>query len=385
MIALVAVLSFLITILGLPTLIQAAKMKRLVDEPADGRKIHHRTIPTIGGVIIFIAIMFNSLFFESLIPTGTPDGLSVRPILNACMVFIFFMGLKDDIMGMAPSKKLIVHLLIGSMLIGIGDYRISSFGGLFGIYELTQTLSFVFSLFVYIVIVNAWNLIDGVDGLAAGYTVIAMSGFAYWFLKTGAYPEAILALTAGGSALGFLMYNFAPARIFMGDCGSLMLGLTGYVLATRMMATPTHAIPPSLILVSKQVLAMGILAYPLVDTLRVFCMRATRGISPFHPDCNHLHHRLMMHFGTHRKTAIFVYGYSIIFGVIPLLLPYLNLGLYKEISFFGLLLAAFLVFLPILAKTREKHRKITLDVQKKNAQVQPDLKPPLTNPLSISE
>ena len=384
MIAYVAISAFFMTLFGMPPLIKVAKLKHFVDEPSEDRKIHHRSIPTIGGVMIFISVFFNVLFWAGFTGAEETFDFSTHPLMGACLVLIFFMGLKDDLIGMSPSKKLLihlffrqflhgqyqqyvvpVHLFVGFALTSIGGYRIESFGGLFGVNELPENLSIAFSIFVYIVIVNAWNLIDGLDGLAAGFTVIAMSAFAYWFLSVGASSEALLAISTAGTMLGFLVFNFAPARIFMGDCGSLFIGVIGYVLATSVISTPTEAIPDHLLLVSKEVLVMGVLSYPLVDTLRVFMLRAARGISPFHPDRNHLHHRLMMQFGTHSKTAISVYAYSIVMILLSFTTPYFRGTLPMEILFIGLLTLAFGLFYPTLRMTRKRHIQNVSEVGQK--------------------
>lgn len=345
------------TLFGMPILIKVAKLKQLVDEPSEDRKIHHRSIPTIGGVMIFISVFFNMLFWAGFLNLEESVDLSAQSMTLACLVLIFFMGLKDDIIGISPSKKLLVHLFIGLALTTLGGYRIDSFGGLFGVNELPEGLSIGFSIFVYIVIVNAWNLIDGVDGLAAGFTVISMGAFTYWFLSVGMLSEALLAIVTSGTMLGFLVFNFAPARIFMGDCGSLFIGVIGYVLATSVIATPTESIPNHLLMVSREVLVMGILSYPLVDTLRVFILRAARGISPFHPDRNHLHHRLMMQFGTHAKTALSVYIYSILMILLAFSTPYALSILSIEVVFTGLMAIAIGAFFPTLLITRRRYNK----------------------------
>ena len=357
MIVLVAISAFFMTLFGMPSLIKVAKLKQLVDEPGEDRKMHHRSVPTIGGVMIFISVFFNILFWVGFVDTESSFNFNAQPLTMACLVLIFFTGLKDDIIGMSPSKKLLVLLFIGIALTRISQYRIESFGGLFGVNELPEILSIVFSVFVFVVIVNAWNLIDGLDGLAAGFTVIAMCAFTFWFMSVGAESEALLSAATGGTMLAFLIFNFAPARIFMGDCGSLFVGLIGYVLATSVMSTPTENIPEHLLLVSKEVLVMGILAFPLVDTLRVFILRAARGISPFHPDRNHLHHRLMMRFGTHRKAVLAVYGYSIFMIALVFATPLLRGLLPLEVLFAGQFIIAFGVFYPTLRRTKIDYQR----------------------------
>lgn len=356
MIALVALSAFFIALFGMPTLIKVAKLKRLVDEPEDPRKIHNRAVPTVGGIMIFITLMFNVFFWMSFGEVPAQQTFQSGSILAACIVLIFFMGLKDDIVGLSAAKKLLVHIGVGLLLVTVGDFRISSFGGLFGIEALPEAISILFSLFVYIVVVNALNLIDGIDGLVGGYSVIAMSAFGFWFIQTGQLSSAIISLTTAGAMTGFLVFNFSPARIFLGDCGSLLLGLLAYALATQVMSTPQEIVPSQWSGLSKPILAMSILAYPLVDTLRVFCLRAARGISPFNPDRNHLHHRLMMRLRDHGKTALFVYTFSLAMIAIAWLKPYIYPNFSEEAMFLGLFGLAFAWFSPVLRSTQGQHK-----------------------------
>ena len=356
MLFLVVITAFFIVLFGMPTLIKVARAKGLMDLPEDPRKIHKRAVPTVGGVMIFAALLFNVFFWLAVGPAPATAVFQAGSALAACSVIIFFMGLKDDIVGLAPTKKLLVHLAVGILLVTVGGYRIETFGGLFGIEELPEGLAMVFSLFVYIVVVNALNLIDGIDGLAGGYTVIAMSAFAFWFLNTGQIPDAVIALTMAGAMLGFLVFNFAPARIFLGDSGSLLTGLIAYGLATHVINTPQSLVPEAWAGISKPVIAMSILAYPLLDTLRVFCLRAARGMSPFSPDRNHLHHRLMMQTRSHTKTAVFVYIFSLGMVCIAMARPYLFPQVGEEGMFFGLFALSFIWFIPILNSTRGQHK-----------------------------
>lgn len=353
---LVAITAFFIVLFGTPTLIKVAREKGLMDLPEDPRKIHKRAVPTIGGVMIFAALLINVFFWLALGPIPATEIFQAGSALAACTVVIFMMGLKDDIIGMAPAKKLLVHLGVGIVLISVGGFKINTFGGLFGVEELPEALSLIFSLFVYIVVVNALNLIDGIDGLASGYSIIAMSAFGFWFLNTGQIPDAIIALTLAGAMTGFLVFNFAPAKIFLGDSGSLLIGLVAYALATHVINTPQDFVPEAWNGISKPVIAMSILAYPLVDTLRVFCLRAARGISPFSPDRNHLHHRLMMRTRNHAKTSLFVYVFSLSILCIAWARPYLFPQLEEEGMFFGLFALSFLWFLPVLNSTKGQHK-----------------------------
>jgi UDP-N-acetylmuramyl pentapeptide phosphotransferase/UDP-N-acetylglucosamine-1-phosphate transferase len=176
-------------------------------------------------------------------------------------------------------------------------------------------------MFAYIVIVNAMNLIDGVDGLAAGVGSIASFAFAYWFFLTEDMPLALLAVALAGSLLGFLVFNFNPAKIFMGDSGSLIIGIVLYVLAVNMIEFDQRRLPEQLIGVSKPVLAMSILCYPLIDTLRVFVLRILRGRSPFSADKNHIHHKLLSFGFSHRKTVIILYCYVVFIIFLTFLMP----------------------------------------------------------------
>ena len=318
---------FIIVLVSTPVLIKVAKIKHLVDEPGDDRKVHHRSIPTLGGIMLFAGtIIAYSLWFPSAEESlgGNYDVLSALQdfkYLVASMFILFFMGLKDDIIGMSPTKKLIIHMLVGFILVYMAGIRITNFNGLFGIYEIPGWVSMLLSLFVYIVIVNAINLIDGVDGLAGGIGFIASVTFAVWFYQTGDYSLALLALGLAGSLLGFLVYNFNPAKIFMGDSGSLIIGVVLYVLAIKMIEFEEYQIFETIKSPAKPVMAMAILSYPLVDTLRVFILRVIRGRSPFSADKNHIHHKLLSLGYSHRKTVFILYLYTLFIIGLTLSIP----------------------------------------------------------------
>ncbi|MFN8776890.1 MAG: glycosyltransferase family 4 protein [Flavobacteriales bacterium] len=320
--------AFFLVVLAMPALIKVAKLKHLVDEPGEARKLHHRSIPTMGGILIFAGtIIAYCLWFPSKSEWQFGQNYRLLDALNefkylvACMFILFFMGLKDDIIGVSPSKKLFIHLFVGMILVLMADIRLTEFWGLLGIEEISYPMSIGLSLFVYIVIVNALNLIDGVDGLAAGIGLIASMTFAYWFYRTGDYPLALLAVGLGGSLMGFLLFNFQPARIFMGDSGSLIIGVVIYVLTMKMIEFPSQRMSHTMMSVSKPVLAMAILAYPLIDTLRVFIIRAVQGRSPFSADKNHIHHKLLSLGLTHRQVSLVLYAYTVFIIILTFLTP----------------------------------------------------------------
>jgi UDP-N-acetylmuramyl pentapeptide phosphotransferase/UDP-N-acetylglucosamine-1-phosphate transferase len=351
--------SFLVVILATPSLIKVAKLKHLVDEPGDDRKLHSRSVPTIGGIIIFGAIVFAySLWFPEKY-NHIDNMLSNFKHLIAILVLLFFVGVKDDIIGTAPIKKLVAHMIVGFIMVIMADIRIESMHGIFGLTSLEIWQSYLLSLFVYIVIVNAFNLIDGIDGLAGGIGVIISGFFGLIFLFWGDVPLALLAFVLCGALMGFLVFNFSPARIFMGDSGSLVVGAIICVLAISVINLPqlingktlTNVVVPDwLASVNKPVLVMSILVYPLIDTIRVFTIRTFRGTSPFLADRNHIHHRLIALGLNHTKAVLTLYLYNVIVVVSLVLISPQN----PTISFFvAISIASGLIAIPFLIKIKK--------------------------------
>ena len=334
---LTCLLAFCATLVGMPSLIAVAKRKHLVDEPTEARKIHHRSVPTIGGLMVFAALMSSSLVSFAIQQPPSNQIYVWVGILGAAML-VFFMGLKDDIVVMSASRKLFVHMAVGAYLVGALDLRIDNFGGLFGLGHIPFWVSAPFSWFVYIVVVNAVNLIDGLDGLIGGFGTIVMAAFGLWFFQTGDLASAIVAFSTAGALMGFLIFNFNPARIFMGDGGSLLLGLVVYAMAVRVMQTPTEVALEGL---AQPVAAMCMLAYPLVDTLRVFTLRVLDGRSPFSPDRWHIHHKLMELGLGHKRSSGAIWLYTLFFVLLPFLPNNLWFGLDATGQFVVLLGLAF--------------------------------------------
>ena len=325
--------AFFVVLFTMPVLIKVARLKHLVDEPGDDRKLHHRSIPTIGGIIIFASILFSySLWFPTASYDPGTTATAYRAlylemgaayadfkIVIAVMVLLFFIGVKDDIIGFSPAKKLVGHIIVAYILVIIGDVRIRDMHGILGLYELAPSVSIGLSFFTYIVLVNAFNLIDGVDGLAGGIGLIGASAYGIWLFMAGDVALALLAFTLAGALLGFLVFNAHPARIFMGDSGSLIIGAILSILAMRVVDHDISRLPAYLRTVPAPLFAMAVVAYPLVDTFRVFIVRMAAGRSPFQADRNHIHHRLLAHGLGHRGTTGVLYLYAISIILLSLL------------------------------------------------------------------
>jgi UDP-N-acetylmuramyl pentapeptide phosphotransferase/UDP-N-acetylglucosamine-1-phosphate transferase len=243
---------------------------------------------------------------------------------------MFFVGIKDDIIGTAPAKKLLANLIVAFIMVIIAEVKITSLYGLFDIRELPEWASILLSVMTYIVIINAFNLIDGVDGLAGGVGFIASTAFGVWFLLAGCESYALVAFALSGALLGFLRYNFKPASIFMGDSGSLFIGLILSFLAIELIQFDASKLPSKIIGISKPIFAMTVLVYPLLDTFRIFIYRIANKKSPFTADSNHIHHRVLYWTkGSHSKTAVFIY----LFNIIMITLPVIFAGFHPSIVF----------------------------------------------------
>lgn len=277
-------LSFLITFFAIPVIIQVAREKKMFDEP-DERKVHKMVIPTLGGLGIFAGFILATLLN---VPLNNPE----FQYFVASAIVIFFLGIKDDILVLSPAKKFIGQLVAAGIVIQLGGVQITSMHGFLGINELPPMVSVLFTMFTVVVITNSFNLIDGVDGLAGSLGLLTTIIFGSYFLYVGQLMYAVMAFALAGSLIGFLVYNFSPARIFMGDTGSLLIGLFNSILVIKFI---NIAGSPGSKLSFEAAPAIGfsILIVPLFDTLRVFSLRISEKRSPFSPDRNHVHHFLL--------------------------------------------------------------------------------------------
>ena len=283
---LTASVSFIISFLAIPVVLEIAMQKKLYDVP-DERKVHTHAVASLGGVGIYGGFLLAAL-------------LSVQGHLDpefqyffAASLVIFFLGLKDDLVVLSASKKFIGQLIAASILIHLGGIRLDSMHGLFGFDRLPEAFALALSYLTIIVIINSFNLIDGVDGLAASLGILTMLIFGTYFYLVGYQAYALLAYAMAGSLVAFLIFNHPPAKIFMGDCGSLMIGLVSAILSIKFINVAGDPLVRFPVESSSVAVAFAILIVPLLDTLRVFAIRIYNGRSPFTPDRNHIHHLLL--------------------------------------------------------------------------------------------
>lgn len=289
-------LAFLITFFSIPVIIEVAKEKNFFDEP-DERKVHKAVIPTLGGLGIFAGFIIATLI-------GVPPAAAnVLQYFIAALMLIFFLGIKDDILILSATKKFIGQLVAAAIIIKFAGVQITDMHGFLGIHEIPHTASILLSLFTIVVITNSFNLIDGVDGLAGSLGLLTSSIFGVYFVATSQPMYAVMAFSLTGSLVGFLIYNFSPAKIFMGDTGSLLIGILNSVFVIKFITVasdPASALPFQ----SAPALGFAILMVPLFDTLRVVSLRIINRRSPFVPDRNHIHHFLLELGLTHKMISI---------------------------------------------------------------------------------
>lgn len=298
--------AFSISFFMIPVIIKLTHRRQLLDFPGI-RKIHQIPTPTMGGIAVFA-----SLLITLLLSVDFKNSPQVPGFLTA-LTIIFFVGLKDDILFFSPAKKFAGQLVAVLLLAYQGYYQLNSFDGFLGIGMLSPATSFLFTTFTMLVIINAFNLIDGVDGLAAilGLFSTLFLGIVFWF--QGDKTHALIAFVSASSLLAFLLYNWSPAKIFLGDTGSLLIGLINAVLVIRFISTRSDIIQADF--PAAPAVGIALLFIPMADMLRLVIVRMVHGNSPFEPDMQHFHHLLLGKGLTHRQVTLFILGLNALFVI----------------------------------------------------------------------
>jgi len=274
-----------------------------VDRP-DKRKIHRHTMPRLGGLAVFIG-------FAAAAALLLPDPRLTGLLLGGTLILL--LGLLDDTRGLSPKVKLLGQGVAAAVVVAFG-IRIDFINNPFNGYLYLGAFSIPFTILWIVAITNAINLIDGLDGLASGVSAIVLVTFAVIAHQIGQSTVSLLALALVGAILGFLRYNFYPAKIFLGDCGSMFLGFMIAVLAVfgllKGLTVVTFVVP---------VIVLGV---PVFDTCFTILRRFCEHRPIFQADKGHLHHRLLSQGYSHRQAVLFIYFLSLLFSAGALLLIY---------------------------------------------------------------
>lgn len=312
--AIVFVFAFLASQWLIPQSIRFAHRFRLVDHPTL-RKTHLKPIPILGGVSIFISVVFAFILTILLLNRYPEIELNfqiVFGLFSAVSLMVFF-GLKDDILQVKPLEKVIFQIITALFVIISCGVRIENFDGLFGIYGLSSFLSYTFSIFVFVIIVNAFNLIDGIDGLSASIGLISTLCFGIFFFLNDLIIQALIMFCYSGALTSFLFFNFKK-KLFLGDNGSMSLGVV-VAFGVFSVITLTNDISfvneTGFLTKNSSIIILALMSFPLLDTIRVFFVRLLKGKSPFIADRNHLHHHLTRLNFSHLECTLLIVTYTI--------------------------------------------------------------------------
>lgn len=297
-------ISFTIVYFVIPKIVKISNSKNLFDVP-NHRSAAKKATPRLGGVAIFAA------FFISLIVSSENININELKYLLAGIIAMFIIGMKDDFIGLAARKKFAIQLITALYLVIFGKYQITNLHGLFGIYEIHSVSSVVLSTLIFVGIINSINLIDGIDGLASGISLLITTIYGSYFLISGDVLYAITCFSLSGALIAFFLYNVfgRKNKIFMGDTGSLVLGIIVAAVTIRFNEfTPSssvlkHGLPA---------ISFAIIMVPVIDTIRVFAIRISQKKSPFTPDMNHIHHKLLKLTNSHISSTAILMGTNLL-------------------------------------------------------------------------
>jgi UDP-GlcNAc:undecaprenyl-phosphate/decaprenyl-phosphate GlcNAc-1-phosphate transferase len=295
-----------ITSLSIPKIIKVVVIKKLSDQPGT-RKIHKHCIPTLGGIGIFAGFFISLMLFDN-------GNIKQVSIIAASAMIIFFIGQKDDLINLNAKKKFFFEFMVALLISLATELRITSFQGFLGLYQIPYWLSIAVTVLLIVFIMNAYNLIDGIDGLAASVGIISAVVYGFMFWMNGDIGYSIMSACIAGALCAFIPFNMYKGRfkIFMGDTGSLTIGLLLAILTLRFNALNVEASTP-LKFVFSPAISLGILFLPLFDTMRVTVIRLHKKSNPFIGDNNHLHHRLLRYGLNHFQATLVMVFFNLVF------------------------------------------------------------------------
>ena len=297
------ILSFLVAILSVhwihPRLVRIALDKNIVDNP-NARKLQRRPTPVLGGITVF---------FGSVIGLGCASitcDCSELFIVVVAMMIMLYTGTMDDILDLSPALRFLIEIGTVLLLIFVGGYTLNDFHGLWGLNQIPQGVAIPLTVFAAVGIINAINLIDGVDGLSSGYCILTSLLFGVMFWYVGDRTMCMLAVVAAGSLIPFFFHNVfgKSSKMFIGDGGTLVMGIVMSVFVIRILRHGSMSEVYDAVNIGLVPFTLAVLSVPVFDTLRVMTTRILKRKSPFHPDKTHLHHMFIRLGCSHAATTL---------------------------------------------------------------------------------
>lgn len=322
----------------IPRIVMISKKKRLFDE-LSARKSHTGMVPRLGGASFFPTFLFaftltmgmRYIFGYNVADDYFMDSLRELMFLLAGSTVLFCVGMADDLTGVGYKGKFLAQTL-SAVLICCSGVEITSLDGLFGIYEIPYWVGIILTVLIIVLLANAYNLIDGIDGLCSGLSLLALLTFGFWFIVHGIYVYAMMAMAMAGVVLVFFFYNVLGKRlkVFMGDTGSLLLG---YLIAFLGLKFYSLNVSGEFFRINAApAVFLGVVSIPVFDVVRVFCARMVAGLSPFYPDRRHIHHKLLRIGLTHLQSAMVIVLLQVGFILLNFLLRNVSINLLLAIN-----------------------------------------------------
>lgn len=320
----------------LPEIQRICFQKKLFD-PCDERKVHNGIVPRLGGVgflpamiLSFLLVLSANLLLQtSLVSTINASSLLEWALVFSAVILLYLTGLADDLVEVRYRSKLLIQILAAVLFTASGIW-INDLHGLFGVYAISPVIGIPLTIIIIVSVINAFNFIDGIDGLAAGIAMLAFLFFGITLIYLKLYVISIFTFAALGMLIPFFYYNIFGktsnhSKMFMGDCGSLTIGMLLAAIAVKVYHSASISPDQS---PRALVLGFSMLIVPMFDALRVVLLRLIKGRSPFKPDKSHMHHQLLNLGFSHKVVTLIMLTNAIFFGAIAFfLVPYLNVNL----------------------------------------------------------
>ncbi len=338
--------AFIIVYLAIPTINRVSRLAQWLDKPSE-RKIHKYPVSRLGGVGIFAALSIVVLFFVS------QREFEALNYFIISVIVLFFIGVKDDILVTAPLTKFGGQFAAVFILVVFGHIQITNLHGFFHIREIPSWIGIPLTIFTILVIINAFNFVDGIDGLAATLAIEALVTFGYWFYRREIYHLAIIAFVLTGALLAYLRYNLSSSdnKIFMGDTGTMLIGITLGLLAVEFNQYALNF--DDLKYFPAPAVSFGIMIIPFYDMLRIIYIRTLTGHKFFQPDTNHIHHVFIRLGFSHRKTLIILSTLNLLFILLSFELA--KFFTIRRLLLIQLLLIGFIIYLPARALRKKEN------------------------------